>query len=183
MKNHNFNLQLLAYDPQEQPDSNTGASGLSAEMKTFYDMRLIDEASPMLVHEQFGQKRPIPKGNGKTVSFRRFSPLGKATTALTEGVTPSGSSLSVLNVSATVAQYGDFVVQSDVLELTAVDNTILEATKLLGRQAGLTMDTIVRNALLLGTNKSYASKWSKNSDGELVETEVTSAAGSTRRLL
>ena len=35
---------------------------LSAEMKTFYDMRLIDEASPMLVHEQFGQKRPIPQG-------------------------------------------------------------------------------------------------------------------------
>lgn len=176
MKNTKINLQLLAYDPQEQPDSYTGATGLSAEMKTFYDMRLIDEASPMLVHEQFGQKRPIPKGNGKTVSFRRFSPLGKATTALTEGVTPSGSSLSVLNVNATVAQYGDFVVQSDVLELTAVDNTILEATKLLGRQAGLTMDTIVRNALLLGTNKSYASKWAKNSDGDHVETEVTSAA-------
>lgn len=109
---------------------------LSAEMKTFYDMRLIDEASPMLVHEQFGQKRPIPQGGGKTVNFRRFSPLAKATTALTEGVTPSGSSLSVSNISAIVAQYGDYVVQSDVLELTAVDNTILETTKLLGRQAG-----------------------------------------------
>ena len=119
---------------------------LSAEMKTFYDMRLIDEASPMLVHEQFGQKRPIPQGGGKTVNFRRFSPLAKATTALTEGVTPSGSSLSVSSISAIVAQYGDYVVQSDVLELTAVDNTILETTKLLGRQAGLTMDTIVRNA-------------------------------------
>ena len=107
---------------------------LSAEMKTFYDMRLIDEASPMLVHEQFGQKRPIPQGGGKTVNFRRFSPLAKATTALTEGVTPSGSSLSVSSISAIVAQYGDYVVQSDVLELTAVDNTILETTKLLGRQ-------------------------------------------------
>ena len=51
MKNTKINLQLLAYDPQEQPDSYTGATGLSAEMKTFYDMRLIDEASPMLVHE------------------------------------------------------------------------------------------------------------------------------------
>ena len=86
---------------------------LSAEMKTFYDMRLIDEASPMLVHEQFGQKRPIPQGGGKTVNFRRFSPLAKATTALTEGVTPSGSSLSVSSISAIVAQYGDYVVQSD----------------------------------------------------------------------
>ena len=39
MKNTKINLQLLAYDPQEQPDSYTGATGLSAEMKTFYDMR------------------------------------------------------------------------------------------------------------------------------------------------
>lgn len=149
---------------------------LSAEMKTFYDMRLIDEASPMLVHEQFGQKRPIPQGGGKTVNFRRFSPLAKATTALTEGVTPSGSSLSVSNISAIVAQYGDYVVQSDVLELTAVDNTILETTKLLGRQAGLTMDTIVRNALLLDTNKSYAPKYVADTNGNLVETEVTKTA-------
>lgn len=149
---------------------------LSAEMKTFYDMRLIDEASPMLVHEQFGQKRPIPQGGGKTVNFRRFSPLAKATTALTEGVTPSGSSLSVSSISAIVAQYGDYVVQSDVLELTAVDNTILETTKLLGRQAGLTMDTIVRNALLLGTNKSYAPKYVADTNGNLVETEVTKTA-------
>ena len=149
---------------------------LSAEMKTFYDMRLIDEASPMLVHEQFGQKRPIPQGGGKTVNFRRFSPLAKATTALTEGVTPSGSSLSVSSISAIVAQYGDYVVQSDVLELTAVDNTILETTKLLGRQAGLTMDTIVRNALLLGTNKSYAPKYVADTNGNLFETEVTKTA-------
>lgn len=75
MKNHNFNLQLLAYDPQEQPDSNTGASGLSAEMKTFYDMCLIDEASPMLVHEQFGQKRPIPEGQRKDCFFPPAFPL------------------------------------------------------------------------------------------------------------
>ena len=53
----------------------TSTQTLSHEMKTFYDMRLIDEAAPMLVHEQFGQKRPIPQGRGKTIEFRRFSPL------------------------------------------------------------------------------------------------------------
>ena len=63
--------------------------------------------------------------------------------------------MTVTNVTATVNQYGDYITQSDVLELTAVDNTILEATKLLGRQAGLTMDTIVRNVLQSGTNVTY----------------------------
>lgn len=147
----------------------TTQPSLSAEMKTFYDMRLIDEASPMLVHEQFGQKRPIPQGSGKTIEFRKFSPLPKALVPLTEGVTPSGNSLEVTNMTATVEQFGDFIVQSDVLELTAIDNTILEATKLLGRQAGLTMDTIVRNVMNSGTNVSYAPKISGST-----ETEVTS---------
>ena len=147
----------------------TTQPSLSAEMKTIYDMRLIDEASPMLVHEQFGQKRPIPQGSGKTIEFRKFSPLPKALVPLTEGVTPSGNSLEVTNMTATVEQFGDFIVQSDVLELTAIDNTILEATKLLGRQAGLTMDTIVRNIMNSGTNVSYAPKISGST-----ETEVTS---------
>ena len=141
-----MNLQLFAV--------NTG-DALSSEMKTFYDLTLIDEAGANLVHHQFGQKRPIPANGGRTIEFRKFSALPKATTPLTEGVTPDGKAMTVTNVTATVNQYGDYITQSDVLELTAVDNTILEATKLLGRQAGLTMDTIVRNVLQSGTNVTY----------------------------
>ncbi|MBR3423924.1 MAG: N4-gp56 family major capsid protein, partial [Clostridia bacterium] len=144
---------------------------LSAEMKTFYDMALIDEAGPMLVHDQFGQKRPIPKNGGKTIEFRKFDSLPKATAPLTEGVTPDGQRLSVSSVTATVAQYGDYITQSDVLELTALDNTILEATKLLGRQAGMTLDTITRNVLVAGTNVNYCPKLSGTT-----ETAVTSRA-------
>ena len=165
-----IDLQMFAYDPQAQPANHSGAEALSAEMKTFYDMTLIDEATANLVHDQFGQKRPIPANGGKTIEFRKFAPLAKATTPLTEGVTPDGKSLSVSTITATVAQYGDFVTQTDVLELTSLDNTILEATKLLGRQAGLTLDTIVRNVMQSGTNVSYCPKI--GADGS--ETAVTS---------
>lgn len=162
-----FNLQLFAAEVQT-----TLLDGLSAEMKTFYDMTLIDEASANLVHDQFGQKRPIPKNGGKTIEFRKFAPLAKATTPLTEGVTPNGKSLSVSTITATVSQYGDYITQSDVLELTALDNTILEATKLLGRQAGVTLDTVVRNVMQSGTNVTYCPKIANG-----VETAVTSRAG------
>lgn len=148
-----INLQLFATQVTGQPT-------LSAEMKTFYDMTLLDNAQANLVHDQFGQKKPIPKNGGKTIEFRKFAPLNKALTPLTEGVTPAGNSLSVSTITASVAQYGDYIKQSDVLELTALDNTILEATKLLGQQAGLTLDTITRNVLVSGTNVNYASKWS-----------------------
>ena len=166
-----INLQLFANHVNVTTDATSG-NNLSAEMKTFYDMTLIDEASAQLVHDQFGQKRPIPKGGGKTIEFRKFSPLPKAMTALTEGVTPDGKTLDVTSITATVAQYGDYITQSDVLELTALDNTILEATKLLGRQAGVTLDTVTRNVLNAGTNVTYCPKVA---DG--VETAVTSRSG------
>lgn len=157
-----LNLQLFANHVNVTTDNGTAApyNDLSPEMKTFYDMTLIDEAAANLVHDQFGQKRPIPKGGGKTIEFRKFAPLNKALTPLTEGVTPDGSNLNVSNITSTVSQYGDYITQSDVLELTAIDNTIVEATKLLGRQAGLTLDTVTRNVLQSGTNVSFASKWS-----------------------
>ena len=160
-------LQLFANEVQT-----TQSDGLSAEMKTFYDMTLIDEASPNLVHDQFGQKRPIPANGGKTIEFRKFAPLDKALTPLTEGVTPDGKSLEVNTVTATVSQYGDYITLSDVLELTAVDNVIVESLKLLGRQGGATLDTVVRNVLQSGTNVTYCPKFVNG-----VETAVTSRAG------
>ena len=157
----NINLQLFA----ELNTNTTLDSGLSVENKTFYDMTLIDEASPNLVHDQFAQKRPIPKNGGKKIEFRKFASLPKALTPLTEGVTPNGKKLTADKIEAEVAQYGDYIVQSDVLELTSIDNTIVEATKVLGRQAGLTLDTITRNVLQSGTNVYYCPK----ADGTAVE--------------
>ena len=151
---------------------NTQGNDLSPEMKTYYDKNLLYAAQAQLVHHQFGQKRPIPKHGGKTIEFRKFTPLAKALTPLTEGVTPAGNQLDVTAITATVAQYGDFITQSDVLELTAIDNTIVEATRLLGDQAGLTMDTVVRNILVAGTNVMYAPKIAANG----TETAVASRA-------
>ena len=159
-----INLQLFAMIAGDV--NGTVASGsmgagavngaLSPEMKTFYDMTLIDMASPQLVYNQFGQKRPIPKNGGKTIEFRKFSALPKAMTPIQEGVTPAGGALEVTKIEATVEQYGYYIVQSDVLELTSLDNTILEATKLLGKQAGVTLDSITRDIICAGNNVNYA---------------------------
>ena len=134
----------------------TSTETLSAEMKTFYDSVLLDNAKPNLVHDQFGQKRPIPKNNGKQIEFRRYTSLEKALTPLTEGVTPDPNSLKVTTVTATVEQYGDWISMSDVLLLTAIDNNLAEAVQLLGDQAGRTLDTITRDVINGGTNVLYA---------------------------
>lgn len=150
----------------------TTDSGLSVENKTFYDRALLESAKPNLVHGQFGQKRPIPKNGGKKIEFRRYGVLPKALTPLTEGVTPDGRKLSVSAIEAEVKQYGDYVALSDVLEMTAIDNNVLEATKAIGNQAGLTLDTVTRNIMQTGTNVYYCPKL--GADGG--KTEVTSRA-------
>lgn len=129
---------------------------LSPEMKTFYDKALLKFAKPNLVHDQFAQKRNIPKNGGKTIEFRKYSQLPKALTPLTEGVTPDGQNLNVTAVTATVDQYGGYITLSDVLILTAIDNNLMEAIELLGDQAGRTLDTITREVLVSGTHVIYA---------------------------
>ncbi|MBP3921377.1 MAG: N4-gp56 family major capsid protein [Ruminiclostridium sp.] len=148
-----FNFRIDLFETQT-----TSQDSLSAEMKTFYENTLIDNAEPKLVHDRFGDKYPIPKNGGKTIEFRKYSPLQKATTPLVEGVTPAGNSLSVTNVTATVNQYGDYIKISDMLELTAIDNNVVQSTKLLGSQSGRTLDTITREILNAGTNVIYAAK-------------------------
>lgn len=143
-------------------DATTGANapfaegeGLSEEMRVYYSDYLIDNAEPNLIHDQFAQKHPIPKHGGKTIRFRKYDPLPKLTSALSEGVTPTGQTLNMGSVEATVHQYGGYVELSDLLLLSAIDNNLVMATKLLGSQAGRTLDTITREVLCGGTNVQY----------------------------
>ena len=152
-----FNLQLFA-ESYETSLNTTGSDGLSVEMKTFYDNVLIDNAEPELVHNQFGQKRPIPKNSGKVIEFRKYSPYPKALKALDEGITPEGRKLEAKTVTCEAKQYGDYTLITDMLILTAIDNNIVEATKLHGSQAGRTLDTITREVLNASDNVQYANE-------------------------
>lgn len=152
---YNFNLQLFA-DVTNATTSASSGNNLSAENKTFYDKELIKMAGPNLVYSQFAQKRNIPKNGGKTIEFRKFKPLPKVTKPLTEGVTPDGQSLDVTSMTAQVSQHGGFVRITDVLDLTAIDPIMTEAVDLIGDQAGRTIDTLVRDVLMGGTNVQYA---------------------------
>ena len=170
-ENPKLDLQMFS-TASTQNQNTTGASGMSAEMKTFYEKRLIDQAEPALVHDQFGDPYPIPANGGKNIEFRKYDSLPKATTPLTEGVTPDGQTMNVSTVTAEVRQYGGWVPITDTLQLTAIDNNIVQATKIIASQAGRTLDTIVRDVLAGGTNVIYAPKIGEGG----VETAVTSRA-------
>lgn len=135
----------------------TVSAGLSDEMKTFYDRQLLTRTVPMLLHAKFGQKRRIPEHGGRIIEFRKFSGLAVATTPLTEGALFTNlKDLTVTATTATVAQYGDAVGFSDIVSTTTIDPLLKESTNILAEQAAETIDELVRDTAIAGTNVFYA---------------------------
>ena len=147
-----INLQLFA-----SLNTNTTESAfLTPEMKTFYDTALLQNARPELLYPRFAEKLKIPANNGKTIEVRRMQTFKKALTPLTEGVTPDGNTAVMLNLTATVNQYGDYTAVSDRLKNESIDPLISSITEEHAAQAGLTLNTVTRNAVSAGTSVMYA---------------------------
>lgn len=136
----------------------TNTSATTYLNKTYYDRNLLENAKTKFVHAEYGQKRSIPKNNGKTVEFRRWSAFDPALVVggLTEGVTPEAQSLAQSNVTATVKQYGAYVEVSDLLKTSSFDDVMEGATDLLGEQVGTAIEWVVRDEMNSGTNVQYA---------------------------
>lgn len=136
--------------------ANTTRTQIPAEVNNFYSRALLMRAVSNFVHTKYGQVRDIPRKAGASViKFRRYGNLSAATTALTEGVTPVGSQMSVTDITATVAQYGDYVTFTDVVDYESQDAVLTEFAEILGDQAGDTLDQLARDVLAAGTTVTY----------------------------
>ena len=134
----------------------TATSTISAEIRQAYDTALLLAARPELVHTQFANKRPVPKGQGNIINLRRFELLPAATAPITEGVTPSGSALTVTNVPISVQQYGDYISFTDKVTWQSIDPIVAETVRLQGQQAGNTLDQLARDTFNTGLSVRYA---------------------------
>jgi len=153
--------------------ANTSRSQITRENTEFYDRTLLYRAVPLFVHTKFGQVRDIPRNGGtNTIKFRRYGNLTAATTALTEGVTPVGSQLSITDVSATVAQYGDYITITDVIDYESKDPVLVEAAEILGDQMGDTIDQLTRDVLAAGSVITYIGDTSR---GGITTTDLITA--------
>lgn len=135
---------------------NTSATSnhLSAENGEFYNKALLKRLIPELKFAKYASKPMvggIPRKSGDTVSFRRVNSLALNKTPLVEGVTPEGQNLTVTKITATVAQYGGYVVLTDLLDMVGLDPMITEAAEVLGEQAGQSTESIIGDIIFAGT--------------------------------
>ena len=134
----------------------TTTSTIDINIEGFYDRNLLERALPALLYSKYGQTRPLPKNSGSIINFRKYGSLAVNSNQLTEGVTPAGKQLSTTDITATMGQYGDFVIITDKLLDMGLDPVLTEAGEILGEQAGLSIDTIHRAVLLAGTAVRYS---------------------------
>src|SRR5690606_37991037 len=111
----------------------------------YYDRVALTPLRKRFMFWKLVDNRVLPKKNGKTIQFYRYSQLGANTSAVTEGVAHEANSLELTSavVSTSVAQYADFISFSDMLVDTAIDGDIVAVgADQLGYRAGLSVDGI-----------------------------------------
>lgn len=116
--------------------ANTTLAGLCG---IFYDRLLLESLYPELKWYQFADKRPLPKGNGKTIYFTEMTPWARGS-LLTEGTNPSVLAVSARLVSVSLEQFGSVRGYSDVFEMTALSPALTQIIEQCGRAAGDTLD-------------------------------------------
>jgi N4-gp56 family major capsid protein len=134
----------------------TGTSYLgNAMIERFMVKRLLRLIDKDTIFYKLGHKESIPKGESKTITFTRWERIRPPRTSLTEGVTPTGTRLTVSRVSAVCEQWGSFCTISDVAELTVRNEPFQRAVELVGMQAAETLDREIQRVLIAGTNVYY----------------------------
>ena len=127
---------------------------LAAELKTFYDTELLENARVEMYYAQFAKKQNLPKNRGTTVEWRKWNTFAKAS-QLVEGVIPTGQKFGMSTKTGSINQYGTYAAITDKLEMRAYDDVILGATEEMGASAAETQETLIRDALLANTNVLY----------------------------
>ena len=137
----------------------TDSVTLSPTMKTFYEQELLENSRNKMIYGQLGKKFMLPAHHGRTIEWRKWNTLPDLA-ALTEGVIPTGQKLSMSALTVPLAQYGEYVAVTDLLELHAYDDVIMGASEELGAASGETEEKLVRNELVKATNIIFADAYS-----------------------
>lgn len=123
--------------------------------QSFFNTLLLVRGTYALIHQLPVKKYNLARRSGKTMIWRRYEVLSLSTQALQEGVNPAGRAKTKTDVAATIAPYGDFIEDTDMVLDTQPDPHTTENVELLGQQMGESFDQIYRNSLNSFTNVVY----------------------------
>lgn len=130
-------------------------STIASDQEKFLAAKLIARATLKMVAASLCEKIKQPNGTGLVAYFVRYSRMNVPLTTLSEGVTGTGSALAVEQFSVTLDQWGDFVVLTDVAELTAKHPLAQQAMEVLADNAQRVIDREIQKVWIANTNVQY----------------------------
>jgi len=133
----------LAYSPA---GNLTTSAGLAHLATVWYNRRALDQLKKRFRFYNACEPDMIPRRSGKTVQWFRYTLLGANTQVAPEGTVGQSNTLTTTTVSGTVSEYSDFITVSTLLDETAIDPIVQNASEQLGYSAGLSVDTIIKTA-------------------------------------
>jgi N4-gp56 family major capsid protein len=141
--------KLVSYTNSSSYNEQTG---VKIKPDAYYDMMLLKMLRQMEFHySKYAIQKSLPRNYGDTINWRRFKKLEVASDLglLVEGKTPAGKEgISGEQITAVIAQYGEVMYFTDLVDLQQLDDVRREYTIELGYIAQETLDTIVRNTLV-----------------------------------
>lgn len=154
--------------------ANLNASTLSDTVKTLYEKRLLTRALSRMIHGKWGTSARLNKFG--SYELRKFGSMPLVSSALGEGSTPAEQAApSITKVTMTPAWYGAWVSYTDHLDFVNFDPVISETSSILGEQAALSFDTLLRNSLTDGATKDYAGAATQRTDIDATNDKITYA--------
>lgn len=162
----------------------TGTANLSVDQTAFEKLAYFALRDEMYF-DQFADVQATNATNpGATVTFTIFQDMAAATTPLGEAEDVTPVALSDSQVSVTLNEYGNATVTTAKLRATSFLPVDPIAANAVGYNAGLSIDTIARNAAQAGTNVIYASGGATDpSSRTTVQPEDILAANDVRKVV
>jgi N4-gp56 family major capsid protein len=135
----------------------TGTTLGTLKPDAYYDKLLLKMLRQLnFEFSKYAVEKSLPRNYGDTINWRRYVKLSPTAVPLSEGVTPEGKEISGSSITAIIAQYGDVMYLSDLVELEQLDDVKREYAIELGYLAKETLDLIVRNVLVAEGSAFFA---------------------------
>jgi N4-gp56 family major capsid protein len=132
-----------------------GNSTVTNDQRKFLASKLLQRSFLKLVCVSICSKVQQEKGTGLTAHFVRYERMNVPLSPLTEGTDPTESSFSLSTINVTLDQWGDLIIFTDIVQLTAAHPVVQEGVKLMADNAARVMDREVQLVWLAGTNVQY----------------------------
>jgi len=122
----------------------TSSASIVHDAAAYYDRVALDNVKKILMFATLTTPKRLPKKSGLVHQMFRYIPFAANTTAGSQGAIGTPITPTTETVSATIAQYVDFINNSDVMDLTIIDDYLTNQSEEMGYRAGLTVDTLIR---------------------------------------